>query len=115
MNALLFPLLAVTGNLGVIQAELVLIYAIGGMLFPLMVSILQSLTVNARGTVSALTNTLMYLGTTIGAAAAGAMYQSTGMFLSVAIVTACCLILSLWLFYRSSAAAPVRIQSEKAG
>ncbi|WP_235775554.1 MULTISPECIES: MFS transporter [Paenibacillus] len=115
LNVLLFPILAITGNLTGIQAELVLIYGIGGTLFPLMVSILQGLTVNARGTVSALTNTLMYLGTTIGAAAAGAVYQSTGHFLSVALVTACCLLLSIWLFHRSGAAAPARIQSEKAG
>ncbi|SEN33474.1 Predicted arabinose efflux permease, MFS family [Paenibacillus sophorae] len=105
VNSVMFPVLALTHNLAGIKAELLVIFGIAGILFPIMISILQSLTDTARGTVSALTNALMYLGTTIGAAAAGGIYQTSGVFIAVTLVTALCFVLSAFLFRKSGVAA----------
>ncbi|MDT3424775.1 putative MFS family arabinose efflux permease [Paenibacillus forsythiae] len=103
VNSVMFPLLSLTRSLSGIKAELLVIFGIAGILFPIMISILQTLSDTARGTVSALTNALMYLGTTIGAAAAGGMYQASGMFVSVTLLTSLCFIISIFLFHRSNA------------
>lgn len=105
INSVLFPLLSLTGSITGIKAELVIIFGITGMLFPIMMSSLQSLSDTARGTISALANTLMYFGTTIGAAAAGGIYQASGIFLGVTLLTLLCFVLSAFLFRKSGVAA----------
>lgn len=97
-NGLLYLVLASVSNLTLVKAGLFLIFSIGGTLFPVMISSLQSLSSAARGTIAALTNALMYLGTTLGAVAAGMLFESTGSFLSIAALTFVSFMLFLVLF-----------------
>ncbi|WP_433946940.1 MFS transporter [Paenibacillus sp. SN-8-1] len=110
-NALLYILLASVSNLTVVKAGLFFIFSIGGTLFPVMISSLQTLSSTARGTIAALTNTLMYLGTTLGAAAAGELFEATGSFLSIAILTFISLMLFLVIF-TISGVLPKRIKQQ---
>ncbi|MNN40301.1 Major Facilitator Superfamily protein [compost metagenome] len=111
INALLYIILASVSNLTVVKAGLFFIFSIGGTLFPVMISSLQSLSSTARGTIAALTNTLMYLGTTLGAAAAGELFESTGSFLSVAALTFISFMMFLIIF-NTSGVLPKRISQQ---
>ncbi|AWB45903.1 MFS transporter [Paenibacillus sp. CAA11] len=103
--AVIYPLLALSHQLWMVKGGLLLIFAICGALFPVLISYLQDLAGAARGTAAALTNTLMYLGTTLGAAAAGTLFSWTGGFLSVTILTSICFLLSSIVFVKLFSAA----------
>jgi multidrug resistance protein len=77
------------------------LFFIGGILFPLMMSLLQSLSATARGTIAALSNSLMYIGTTVGALIAGQLYHHFNYFLAVTTFTAIMFIFSI-VFFRLS-------------
>ncbi|MFT9232762.1 MAG: MFS transporter [Bifidobacterium sp.] len=61
-------------------------FFIGGMLFPVFMNLLQSLTTTARGTVSALANVLMYLGSTIAGIIGGPLLSTLPGFWSISIL-----------------------------
>jgi predicted MFS family arabinose efflux permease len=61
-------------------------YFIGGVLFPVFMNLLQSLTTTARGTVSALANVLMYLGSTIAGIIGGPLLSTLPGFWSISIL-----------------------------
>ncbi|MFT8356246.1 MAG: MFS transporter [Bifidobacterium aquikefiri] len=61
-------------------------FFIGGMLFPVFMSLMQSLTTTARGTVSALANVLMYLGSTIAGIIGGPLLSALPGFWSISIL-----------------------------
>ena len=74
---------------------------IGGFIFPIFMSTLQSLTTTARGTVSALANATMYGGTTLGGVIGGVLFSHISGFKGVSLFTAILYIVSL-LIYKSS-------------
>ncbi|KOS03683.1 hypothetical protein AM598_05245, partial [Paenibacillus polymyxa] len=78
-----------------------LIFLILGMIFPLMMSLLQTLSATARGTISSLANSSMYCGTAVGSFTAGMLYAHSGGFISVSLFTVICFSMSLILFLRS--------------
>ncbi|MDQ0191612.1 MFS transporter [Alicyclobacillus cycloheptanicus] len=88
-----------------------LIYFLGGMLFPIMMSLLQTLSVTARGTISSLANSSMNFGATIGAYVAGVLYAHVSGFMSVTLFAALCFLISMLLFL-ASGLLPSRRQSD---
>ncbi|MGP7819200.1 MFS transporter [Niallia sp. 01092] len=76
------------------------LFFLAGILFPLMMSLLQSLSATARGTIASLSNSLMYIGTTIGIMIAGQLYHHFNYFLAVTAFTAITFIFSI-IFFRA--------------
>ncbi|RYL94295.1 MFS transporter [Sporolactobacillus sp. THM7-4] len=98
---LLYMSLPFLPNLYAVRATYFLIFFLLGMLFPIMMSVLQSLSVTVRGTISSLANSSMYFGTTIGSSFAGVLYAGAGGFRGVCVLTVLCFILSFGLFLKS--------------
>lgn len=73
----------------------------GGLAFPLIMNTLQSIDIQMRGTLSSLANSVMYMGTTVGAAIAGGLYVRFGGFRSVGLMVLIAMLTALVLFYRS--------------
>ncbi|MFJ6265328.1 MFS transporter [Lysinibacillus xylanilyticus] len=88
-------------NLYVAEISFFFIFLIGGFIFPVFMSTLQSLTTTARGTVSALANANMYGGTTLGGVIGGVLFSHISGFKGVSLFTAILYIVSL-LIYKSS-------------
>ncbi|WP_010632853.1 MFS transporter [Sporolactobacillus vineae] len=86
-----------------LQAEsiLFLIFMLGGFIFPVFMSTMQSLTSTARGTVSALANAAMYLGTTIGGIIGGLLFSRFSGFIGVALFTVLAYSVSLSVYASS--------------
>ncbi|MEE4580565.1 hypothetical protein [Paenibacillus polymyxa] len=63
---LLYILLPYLPSINYVEITYFLIFFILGMMFPLMISLFQTLSVTARGTISSLANSSMYFGTTVG-------------------------------------------------
>jgi predicted MFS family arabinose efflux permease len=78
-----------------------LLFFLLGMLFPIIMSVLQNLSSTARGTISSLANSFMYFGTTIGSSIAGMLYANIGGFVSISIFTVICFLVSLILFLKN--------------
>ncbi|MGQ3478711.1 MFS transporter [Paenibacillus sp. TY11] len=98
---LLYLLLPYLPSVTYVEITYFLIFLILGMIFPLMMSLLQTLSATARGTISSLANSSMYLGTTVGSFTAGILYAHTGGFISVSLFTVLCFSMSLILLLRS--------------
>ncbi|WP_226002157.1 MFS transporter [Paenibacillus sp. BJ-4] len=98
---LLYLLLPYLPSVTYVEITYFLIFFILGMIFPLMMSLLQTLSATARGTISSLANSSMYFGTTVGSFTAGILYAHTGGFISVSLFTVLCFSMSLVLFLRS--------------
>lgn len=71
---------------------------VGGFLFPVLMSELQSHTDLARGTVSSLSNAAMYAGTTIGGAVGGYLLTQFSGYSGVAVFTVAAYIVSLGVY-----------------
>lgn len=70
-------------------------FFIGGMIFPVFQTLLQSLTTTARGTVSALTNVLMYAGSTIAGILGGPLLAILPGFWGICLLALAAMALSL--------------------
>lgn len=71
---------------------------VGGFLFPVLMSELQSHTDVARGTVSSLSNAAMYAGTTMSGAVGGYLLSHFSGYSGIAIFTAVAFIVSLAVY-----------------
>jgi predicted MFS family arabinose efflux permease len=91
----LFAVLPFAPNLTVAVITLCAIFLVGGFLFPVFMATMQALTTTARGTVSALTNSTMYLGTTVGGMIGGLLITRFSGFHGIAVVVIVLLALSL--------------------
>ncbi|ULL16063.1 MFS transporter [Paenibacillus sp. H1-7] len=89
-----------------------LIFTILGILFPLMVGLLNSLNPTIRGTISSLATSTMNAATTCGAWAAGMLYAAFSGYSAVGIFTGVCLACSLLVFITSGALSPSSNQAE---
>ena len=61
-------------------------FVVGGVLFPVMMNLLQALTTSARGTVSALANVLMYAGSTLAGVLGGPLLAALPSFWGVSLL-----------------------------
>lgn len=86
---------------GIVMATLVLaaVFFLGGVVFPVFMSLLQSLTTTARGTVSSLANVLMYAGSAIAGVLGGPLLARLPGFFGIAalVLVAVALSLAMWL------------------
>ncbi|QYR20212.1 MFS transporter [Paenibacillus sp. sptzw28] len=95
----------------IVKGVYFLIFAILGVLFPLMVGLLNSLNPTIRGTISSLATSTMNAATTFGAWTAGMLYAVFSGYSAVGIFTAICLACSLLVFITSGV---LSTQAEKA-
>ncbi|KRN06901.1 permease of the major facilitator superfamily protein [Liquorilactobacillus sucicola DSM 21376 = JCM 15457] len=79
---------------------LAFIYLIGGAIFPLFMTTLQSQAGNARGTISSLANAAMYFGEAIGGVLGGILIKNFAGFFGVAAFTIIGVILAMLLYAR---------------
>ncbi|TXK81854.1 MFS transporter [Paenibacillus sp. N3.4] len=96
-----YVVLPFAAQLTMVEIHFLVIFFIGGVVFPIMLSLLQSLSVTARGTIAALSNAAMYGGTTIGGFAGGALYAAFSGFQAVSLFTSLLFIISLFVFVGS--------------
>lgn len=97
----LYVILAQTKQFSFAEINFFIMFFITGIVFTLMMSLLQSLSPHSRGTIASLANSCMYIGQTAGASAAGLLYSRFGGFFAVAMFTAVLYILSILLFKNS--------------
>jgi predicted MFS family arabinose efflux permease len=88
------------------------IFAILGILFPLMVGLLNSLNPTIRGTISSLATSTMNAATTLGAWMAGMLYVVFNGYTAVGIFTGICLACSLFVFIASGVLSTAAAKSE---
>lgn len=107
---LLYLLLPYLPSVTYVEITYFLIFLILGMIFPLMMSMLQTISATARGTVSSLANSSMYFGTMVGSFTAGMLYTHSGGFISVSLFSVICFGVSLILFLRSGVLLGLRLK-----
>nr|WP_187698301.1 MFS transporter [Rathayibacter agropyri] len=76
---------------------------VAGFLFPVLMTQLQSHVEGARGTVSALSNSAMYIGVTVGGVAGGPLIASGLGFLGIGLFMMACFLVALLAFATSGA------------
>ncbi|MGG2064933.1 MFS transporter [Bacillus sp. S14(2024)] len=96
--AAFYVFLPYSTSITIVQINFFLMFFLGGLIFPLIMSLLQSLSTTARGTIAALTNTAMYAGTTIGASLGGFLYAYYNGFQAISIFTTIMFLLSAFTF-----------------
>lgn len=96
--AVLYIVLPQSINITFVEINFFIIFFITGIIFTLMMSLLQTLSTSARGTIAALANSCMYVGQTVGASLAGIFYSKFGGFIAVGVFTFILYILSIYLF-----------------
>ncbi|MEW2418010.1 MFS transporter [Streptomyces sp. NPDC046866] len=101
--AALYCLVPLSPNLPVALTLLALVMTAGGCVFPVFMSILQSQTETARGTVSSLSNSAMYAGTTVGGAVGGVLLGNAPGFWGVAAFAVAAHLLSLGVYAAAGA------------
>ncbi|WJH36155.1 MFS transporter [Paenibacillus sp. CC-CFT747] len=94
----LYPLLPYGPGLPLVTAGYLLIFAVLGVLFPIVMEALTSLNASVRGTISSLANSTMNGANTVGAWAAGLLYVRFGGYASIGLFASVCLALSLGTF-----------------
>ncbi|MDO5082934.1 MAG: MFS transporter [Arachnia propionica] len=77
--------------------------AVGGVLLPVMMGQLQSHAGAARGTVSSLSNTAMYLGTSFTGAVGGALLTAVPGFWGISLLTATTFTVAALIYWRAGA------------
>ncbi|UNL83141.1 MFS transporter [Priestia koreensis] len=97
--AILYMILPLSSSLFIVEGMLFVIYFLTGILFPIMMNMMQGISVSARGTIAALSNTFMYGGTMIGSAAAAYLYKMSSTFSTVTLFTSVFFIISFFLFH----------------
>jgi predicted MFS family arabinose efflux permease len=99
----LYTLLPWSPNLAVAIATLSAIFLIGGFVFPVFMSGMQSRTSSARGTVSSLANAAMYVGATVGGVVGGMLLVHVSGFRGVAGFTVVTYLVALAVFAAAGA------------
>ncbi len=92
----------------IVKGAFFFIFAILGILFPLMVGLLNGLNPAIRGTISSLATSTMNAATTVGAWTAGMLYALFNGYAAVGIFTGICLACSLLAFISSGVLSPQR-------
>jgi DHA1 family inner membrane transport protein len=87
-------------GLAVAETILVLIFLAGGFVYPVLMTIMQSLTSTARGTVASLANAALYTAATIGGGLSGILFTKLPGFYGVALFSAAAYGAALLLYIR---------------
>ncbi|MFE1860474.1 MFS transporter [Streptomyces anandii] len=101
--AALYCVVPLSPNIGTALVLLALVMMAGGFLFPVFMSILQQQTETARGTVSSLANSAMYVGTTVGGAVGGVLLSDVDGFWGVAAFAVAAQLISLAVYAAAGA------------
>lgn len=96
---ILYGLVSFSENIWLAQMMLTLIFLVGGFIFPLFMTTLQSTTDTARSTVSSISNAAMYLGETLGGAVGGILITHISGFWGISIFTVILATISLALYW----------------
>ena len=83
------------------EVILFLIYLVNGCLFPVLMTIMQSISATARGTVSAIANAVMYGGKTLGGILGGLLFTNFSGFYGVSFFTGVVYALALLIYATS--------------
>ncbi|CAM3766164.1 MFS transporter [Cohnella lubricantis] len=93
--AALYAALPHAASAGLVSAIFFILFAVLGVLFPLVVAMLNSLNAQVRGTISSLSTSMMNGATTAGAWIAGMLYAGFGGYESIGLFSAGCFLASL--------------------
>ncbi|UUZ91012.1 hypothetical protein LJK87_35320 [Paenibacillus sp. P25] len=109
----LYLLLPHLPSVGAVAAGFFFVFIVAGISFPLMMGSLVSLSPTIRGTITSLSNSVMYAAATVGSWFAGSLYAGFNGFAAVSLFTALCLALSLVTFLFSGVLAVQPKESRK--
>ncbi|EWH23124.1 hypothetical protein M769_0104290 [Bacillus haynesii] len=101
--AVLYVVLSQIQQISLVEASFFTMFFMTGIIFTLMMSLLQSLSPQSRGTIASLANSCMYIGQTAGASVAGLLYSQFGGFFAICLFTPGLYIISIFLFKNSRA------------
>jgi DHA1 family inner membrane transport protein len=87
-------------GLAAAETILVLIFLAGGFVYPVLMTIMQSLTTTARGTVASLANAALYTAATVGGGLSGVLFTKFPGFYGVALFSAVAYGAALLLYIR---------------
>ncbi|MDD9149940.1 MFS transporter [Sporolactobacillus sp. CQH2019] len=96
-----YVLLPLSGSLWIAEGLFLLIFLVGGFIFPVLMSTLQSLAPSARGTISALASAVMYAGTTVGGVIGGFLFDWFHGFIGIGLFAAAMNVIPLLFFQRA--------------
>ncbi|GAB2919585.1 MFS transporter [Micromonospora polyrhachis] len=86
--------------LPVAEATLMLIFLVSGFVFPVLMTVMQSLSTTARGTVASLANAALYTAASIGGVISGVLFTTFHGFYGVAFLSAVAFVAALLLYVR---------------
>ncbi|NRD76829.1 MFS transporter [Bacillus sp. BRMEA1] len=98
---LLYLVLSTLPLISIFAACFLVVFTLGGILFPIMMSSLQSLQPSLRGTISSLASAVMYAGASIGSTSTGWFYHALHGFHAVGLFTVIFFLLSVIFFGKS--------------
>lgn len=97
----LYGILPLSTNLLTAEIILAVAFLVAGFVFPVFMSLFQSLTTSARGTISSVSNAAMYIGTTVGSMTGGVLFARFDGFWGVSIFAVGMFILSLLIYSKT--------------
>ncbi|MCI1832828.1 MAG: MFS transporter [Bifidobacterium sp.] len=100
---LVYALLPFSPCIAAACAGLTVTYAVGGVIFPIFIEKLQSLTTTQRGTVSTLTNVTMYAASTVAGIIGGPLLTTFPGFFAISALALSAMVSSLALWARRQA------------
>ena len=98
---MLYILTAFSANIFMAVALLMLVFLVNGFIYPIFMTLITSTSDSAKGTISSLANSTMYLGTTLAGILGGLLFTTSLHFTAIIIFTIVFELLSL-LIYRFS-------------
>lgn len=111
LSAVIYIMIDFSPSPAFVKLAYFVLFAIAGTIFPVMMSLLQTLSGTARGTTASLTNADMYAATTLGAYWVRQLYAHYNMVIGV--YTAVCYVASLYLWMRSESLSSSRQAAEQ--
>jgi predicted MFS family arabinose efflux permease len=114
--AVLCTALPFAPELAAAETLLVLIFLVGGFVFPVLMAVMQSLSMTARGTVASLTNAALYTAASIAGGISGALFTKFHGFYGVAFLSVVAFVAALLLYLRGGVlTAPTQARAAAGG
>ena len=88
------------------EIVLTLAFLFNGFIFPIFMTTLQSTTINARSTVSSLSNAAMYFGETFAGIIGGVLFKQFHSYLGISIFAALMILFALLVYAKSGVFKP---------
>lgn len=112
--AAMYAVLPYASSAGIVSAIFFLLFTALGILFPLVVGMLNALNASIRGTISSLATSTMNAATTAGSWIAGALYAQLGGYDAIGVFSALCFVASLAILTVSGLMRPAGRQAADA-